>query len=428
VSAEIRVSAEIHVFGDWIGLGGPRRIGVLRANRSKNRETFSFEYDDSWLSDGPNQLLDPSLLLHEGPQFLKLGDQKNFGLFLDSCPDRWGRLLLQRNEARKAREQGRAERTLLESDFLLGLTDAQRMGGLRFKTSLDGEFEAVADEFLVPPCASLRELEAAAWQIQDDSISDSAAAAWLQMLLAPGSSLGGARPKAGVQDEAGNLFIAKFPKRTDEVDIGAWEFVVHTLARRAGIKLAASRVERLSQAHHTFITKRFDRVLNDGKLCRRHFSSAMTMLGYADGADSASGVSYLEIVEFLMQNGARVDRDLHELWRRIVFSMMVSNTDDHLRNHGFLLEQDGWALSPAYDLNAEPHGLGLKLNVSEHDNSLDLDLARDVAGYFRLSANEAELILDEVRAAVRTWPEVAKDLGIKRPEQQRMSRAFRLAG
>lgn len=419
------MSREIHVYGDWLDLNGPLKIGLLRTQKSKGTETFSFEYDATWLSDGPVQILDPELQFFRGAQYLKVGERKNFGLFLDSCPDRWGRVLLQRNEAIMARKQGRQERSLLESDYLLGLADVQRMGGLRFKLNEEGDFESSGGIREVPPLVRLRELETAAWEAQDESLSDEAAFAWVAMLIAPGSSLGGARPKAGVRDAAGNLCIAKFPKRTDQIDKGAWEFLVHNLAARAGMNLAEAQVKRLGQAHHTFITRRFDRNVKEGAVARRHFASAMTMLGYSDGADAASGVSYLEIVEFLIQHGSRVGRDLPELWRRIVFSMMVSNTDDHLRNHGFLLEPDGWVLSPAYDLNPEPEGFALKLNVSETDNSLDLDLAREVAGYFRLSPKQAETILGEVRDAVRTWRQVAKDLGIKRSEQEKMSSAFR---
>lgn len=420
------MSEEIHVFGDWIGLRGPRKIGLLRSNRVKNRETFSFEYDQIWLEDSPNHL-DPELQLFSGPQYLPSTERKNFSVFLDSCPDRWGRILLKRNEAINARKQGRAERTLVESDFLMGLADIQRMGGLRFKRSAEGPFEAPGGERDVPPFASLRELEAAAWHIEDESIPDDMSERWLAMLLAPGSSLGGARPKATVRDDAGNLFIAKFPKPSDEIDKGLWEFIVHTLAARANIDLAEATVERLGQQHHTFITKRFDRVLNTTALARRHFASAMTMIGRSDGTGSADGASYLELVEFLIQHGSQVDRDLQQLWRRIVFSMMISNTDDHLRNHGFILQPDGWTLSPAYDLNPEPDGVGLHLNVSENDNSLDLELALSVAAYFRLSPKEAKAIVAEVLAAVRSWRGLAKELGIKRPEQQRMSKAFRLA-
>jgi serine/threonine-protein kinase HipA len=422
------MTREIHVYGDWLELGDCQRIGLLQVNRSQGRETFSFEYDSNWLAGNETLALDPELLLFEGPQYLNDRDKASFGLFLDSSPDRWGQVIMKRREALVARQEKRAPKTLLQSDFLLGVHDEQRMGGLRFKVDPDGDFLSNHDGNNVPPWARLRELENAAWQFQsDDAAENPELREWLNLLMAPGSSIGGARPKAGVCDEADNLWIAKFPGRNDEIDKGAWEMVTHTLAVRAGLSIAEARAEKFGRPHHTFLTKRFDRVVVEGSRRRIHFASAMTMLGYSDGAGYADGASYLEIVEFLIKHGSDTDLDLTELWRRIVFSICVSNTDDHLRNHGFLLTDAGWKLSPAYDINPEPTGTGLHLNISEDDNSLNLELALEVAEYFRLGNDEAKAIVDEVTSVVTQWSEVASNLGISRGEQEAMAPSFRRA-
>ena len=419
------MTREIHVYGDWLELGECQRIGLMRVDLVHGRETFSFKYDPDWLAGNDTLVLDPELRLFEGSQYLNDREKANFGLFLDSSPDRWGQVIMKRREALLARQGKRNPSVLLQSDFLLGVHDEQRMGGLRFKTDPDGEFLSDHDGNNAPPWARLRELENAAWQFQsDDDVANPNLREWLNLLVAPGSSIGGARPKAGVCDEEDNLWIAKFPGRTDEIDKGAWEMVVHTLAVKAGLNIAAARTEKFGRPHHTFLTKRFDRVVVGGQRRRRHFASAMTMLGYTDGTGYADGASYLEIVEFLIKNGADVEADLHELWRRIVFFICVSNTDDHLRNHGFLLTDRGWKLSPAYDINPEPAGVGLHLNISEDDNSLDLELARSVAEYFRVDKARAVTIVNDVSQAVAEWPEIASQFGISRGEQQAMQAAF----
>ncbi len=422
------MSREVHVFADWEELNAPHRMGLLRAESVHGNETFSFEYDREWLKSDFAMSLDPDLQLYEGPQYLPAGDRPNFGLFLDSSPDRWGRLLMNRKEAIDARTEGRSERRLLESDFLLGVHDEQRMGALRFKESLDGPFLSDDDGMTAPPWARLRELENAARSIQStESNSDPRIREWLHLLMAPGSSIGGARPKAGVCDETGNLWIAKFAGRNDDWDIGAWEMVIHDLAEVAGIIVAEAQLEQFGASHHTFLTKRFDRCSTQSKRIRRHFASAMTMLGYGDGTDFEGGASYLEIVEFLTQHGANVNSDLEQLWKRIVFSICVCNTDDHLRNHGFLLNSTGWALSPAYDINPSPYRRGLSLNISESDNSLSLDLALEVSEYFRLKRSSAEQHITQITQSVRNWNSVAKSRGISKSERDRMSVAFESA-
>ncbi len=419
---------EIYVFADWQELNEPQFIGLLHSQITRGRETFSFEYSPQWLNGRRAMLLDPELRLFAGPQYLNDANRLNFGLFLDSSPDRWGQLLMKHREAIQARLENRRPRVLMGSDLMLGVHDEQRMGGLRFRNTIDGDFQSNEQGQTAPPWVRLRELEQAAWRFQsDEEFDDDESSHWLRLLMAPGSSIGGARPKAGVCDDAQNLWIAKFPGRNDQVDVGGWEMVAHRLAIASGLDVAEAIMQNFGGRNHTFMVKRFDRVVVGGVRARRHFASAMTMLGYSDGTSFKEGASYLEIVEFLTRYGADPEKDMHELWRRIVFSICVSNTDDHLRNHGFLLQPDGWKLSPAYDLNPDPSGTGLSLNISDADNSLNLDLAMEVADYFRLGGEEAHGIISHIRKVVCGWAAVANDLGISRTEQDRMRSAFRAA-
>lgn len=414
---------DILVYLDTPPLDSPLLIGTLSCQKTRGREVFSFQCAPLWLEHPEFRMLDPDLGKFTGPQYLR-DEKANFGLFLDSSPDRWGRLLIKRREALMARTEQRSRRTLSESDFLLGVYDETRMGALRFKLSEDGDFIDHNEKYSTPPIASLRLLEYACAQYEEGLYSnDTDEARWLKMIFAPGSSLGGARPKASVKGTDGSLWIAKFPRRNDDRDIGAWEMLAHILARRCGIEMADSRIDRFASPHHTFITRRFDRLTNGRRV---HFASAMTMLGKNDGADATDGSSYLELVEFIITQGAEVEANLRQLWLRIVFSIAVSNCDDHLRNHGFLLSQNGWRLSPAYDINPTPDASGLKLNIDETDNSLDFNLAMDVAPYFRLKNEDAKTIIAMVRKAVADWPKVATSLGIPRAEQTYMAPAFKI--
>lgn len=415
---------QIEVHADWIGLGGPRLLGTLHATATRGREIFAFEYAPSWLERGDGWSLDPNLVVSRGRQYTRAGHD-NFGVFLDSCPDRWGRVLMRRREARDARKEGRVERRLLESDYLLGVFDRHRMGALRFRAEPDGPFVDDTAGRAAPPWTSLRALEEAARALEgDDAENDPAYDQWLALLLAPGASLGGARPKADVIDPDGWLWIAKFPSIADTHDVGAWEHVVHTLARMAGLDVPDARAERFASKQHTFVVRRFDRTADQARV---HFASALTLLGRTDGDDDTDGASYLEIVQLIERNGARPAQDLEQLWRRIAFSVCVSNVDDHLRNHGFILGATGWALSPAYDINPVADGEGLRLNISETDNAQDLDLVREVAPLFRIKAPRIEPLLREVCGAAGRWREVANAFGLPRTAQDRMARAFRLA-
>jgi serine/threonine-protein kinase HipA len=413
---------QVLVFADWQGLPGPQFMGTLSATPVRGKEIFSFAYAREWLASSYAQLLDPALQLYSGPQYVADEEQSNFGLFLDSAPDRWGRVLMGRREAALARQEERPERKLFESDYLLGVYDGHRLGGLRFKEQVDGPFLNDNRTMAAPPWASLRELEQASLELERDGAVDNPDyLKWLTLLVAPGSSLGGARPKASVVDPDQGLWMAKFPSAQDEHDVGAWEAVVNQLAMAAGLQVAEGRAQRFNSRHHTYLSRRFDRTAAGE---RRHFASAMTLLGYQDGTSHQDGASYLELAELLMTQGASVAEDLAELWRRIVYNICISNTDDHLRNHGFLLTPKGWRLAPAYDLNPIPYDRGLRLNISQTDNALDLNLARQQALHFRLTLAQADAIIDQVVAAVRSWRTVAEQYNLGRDEQRRISRAF----
>jgi len=396
-------------------------MGTLFATPARGQEVFSFEYDRAWLESSHRGDLDPDLQLLPGPQYVR-DDKPNFGVFLDSSPDRWGRVLLDRREAYLARMQKRAKRTLRELDYLLGVFDGHRMGGLRFRID-EGPFLDDNADLASPPWTSLRELEQASLRLeQEGAEADPGYGKWLNLLMAPGRSLGGARPKASVIDPKEALWIAKFPSRDDPDDTGAWEWVLHAIARRAKIATPEFERKRLGSKRHTFLSKRFDR---DGQR-RIHFASAMTLLGRRDGDEAPA--SYLDLAELIARYGAHPARDLEDLWRRVAFNVCVSNVDDHLRNHGFLLTESGWTLAPAYDMNPVASGDGLALNISTSDNAQRLDLVREVAPQFRLKPARVTKILGEVREAVKTWDTEAKAAGISRTERDRMAPAFRLVG
>ncbi|MEX1190544.1 MAG: HipA domain-containing protein [Brumimicrobium sp.] len=412
----------LYVYADWHGLNGSVFLGLIHAELLRGKEIFSFEYDNHWLQSGHAQSLDPDLQLYVGKQYLNDPEKHNFGMFLDSSPDRWGRILMRKREAALAREEGRSQNNLFETDYLLGVYDQHRMGGLRFKLDQDGPFLNDNKEMASPPWASIRELQQISLRLEDDDVTnDPEYMKWLNMLIAPGSSLGGARPKASILDNNDHLWIAKFPSKNDQFDIGGWEIVTYELALAAGVNMAEAQAKKFSNANHTFLTKRFDRTTKGERI---HFASAMTLLGHLDGEDYGEGVSYLELVEFIITQGANVNNDLQQLWRRIVFSICVSNTDDHLRNHGFILTPKGWVLSPAYDINPVETGTGLKLNISEDDNTLNLDLAVEVCSYFRLKENRAHEIIKEVKSAVKNWRNVATKYGISNTEQNLKDMAF----
>lgn len=418
----------IAVYADWEGLPDPLRLGLLFAHRGAGREVFEFAFDQAALEHPSlvNLHLDARLGLFEGRQHPPQ-DMETFGAFSDASPDRWGRLLMRRRLEREQRA-GLVDQTvrLTESDCLLGVHDAYRVGALRFRRDDAGDFLDNRHGVAAPPFVQLRELEAASLALERDENNTAAQGGeWLRMLIAPGGSLGGARPKASVVDPDQHLWIAKFPSVRDDHDVGAWEMVVHTLAGGCGLHVPQSIARRFANPYHTFLVQRFDRTAAGRRM---HFASAMTLTGRTDGDDASTGASYLELARVLIDHGAQTDIDLRELWSRILFNLLVSNTDDHLRNHGFILVPGrGWRLSDAYDMNPVPNAQGLKLNISEVDNAMDLELVRSVAPYFRVSEADANAVTERFKAVVAQWPKITARLGLSGREQERMAPAFQLA-
>ena len=408
---------DIYVYAHWKEMKEPKIIGVLSAQQAKGKKAFSFEYDKDWLKSAQKFLLDPDIQLYGGPQYPN--QKENFGIFLDSMPDTWGRTLMKRRETQYAKENKEKPKTLYDIDFLLGVYDESRMGALRFKIDPKGDFLDNNKTASTPPISSIRELQNAADIFENDT-ENKEVNKWLSVLIAPGSSLGGARPKANILDKDKSLWIAKFPSKTDSTDKAAWEFLAYILASKACVEMAPSRIERILGKHHTFFTKRFDR--ENGE--RIHFASAMTMTGNNEVTIRDNQASYLDIAEFISNNGANIEANLHQLWRRIIFNIAISNTDDHLRNHGFILSNDGWILSPAYDLNPSIDKDGLALNIDTDNNNLDFNLAKSVGEYFRLNNIQMDEIINQVLSAVSNWKVIAKDIGISRAEQELMEKAF----
>lgn len=408
---------DIYIYAHWKGLEEPQLMGVLSAMYAKGKKAFSFEYDKNWLKSKEQMLLDPDIQFYSGPQYPN--NKENFGVFLDSMPDTWGRTLMKRRASQQATEKGEKAKTLYEIDYLLGVYDESRMGALRFKLDLEGPFLDDNELNPTPPWSSIRELQEAAKNFENDDDNDEVRK-WLAILMAPGSSLGGARPKANILDENKELWIAKFPSKNDTIDKAAWEYLAYQLAIKAGIHMAPSKIEKISGRFNTFFTKRFDR--EEG--CRLHFASAMTMTGNNEDTIRDNPASYLELAEFIQNHGAMVNDNLEQLWRRIVFNIAISNTDDHLRNHGFILTNQGWILSPAYDLNPSIDKDGLALNIDMDNNALDYDLVKSVGEFFRLYDKQMDKTIQEVLTVVATWKEVAKEIGISNKEQTLMSKAF----
>lgn len=409
---------DIYVYSHWLGMPEPKCIGVLSALQAKGKKVYSFKYDTDWIHSKEQQLLDPDIAWFSGPQYPN--GKENFGVFMDSMPDTWGRTLMKRRAAQLAKEAGRPAPVLYDIDFLLGVYDATRMGALRFKLDKEGPFLDDSHAMPTPPWASIRDLQHGAEVLESDEDSEEVKK-WLTILMAPGSSLGGARPKANITDDQGHLWIAKFPSKGDTIDKGAWEFLASKLALKCGIVMPESRIEKVAGKFHTFFTKRFDRKLNE----RIHFASAMTMTGQNEATIKDSPASYLDMAEFIQYNGAQIKQDLQQLWRRIIFHIAVSNTDDHLRNHGFILTDKGWVLSPAFDINPSVDKDGLALNIDMYNNALDFELAKSVGEYFHLNDAEMNTIIKEVKTGVSSWKSVAQEIGITGAEQELMSGAFR---
>lgn len=398
----------------------PQLIGKLHFASLRGKTVYSFEYDNEWIKTGI--AIDPELPLFSGLHYASSHD--NFGIFKDSSPDRWGQLLMKRREILLSKIEQKEPRTLFGIDFMLGVHDSHRMGGLRFKELEDGDFLSNDERLAAPPWTSLRDLEFAVEQYEKNADNlDETSLKWINQLIAPGSSLGGARPKADVIDTNGKQWIAKFPSNKDDTDVGLWEMVVHILAIQAKITVPNAIIKRLASPYHTYLSQRFDRTADNKRI---HFASAMTLLQRTDGDDADSGVSYLDLVGFIKSACTDVIENLEELFRRVIFSVCVSNTDDHLRNHGFIYTEAGWTLSPAFDINANETGTGLKLNIDDEDNSLDIDLVMKTAPYYLLSNQRAEEIKKEVTKAVSSWRKLATQYKISPSEIERKAKAFRV--
>ena len=409
---------DIFVYAHWMGMLKPELIGILRAHQGKGRKSYSFEYNLEWLKGNNFQLLDSDIGFFTGPQFPN--KKENFGIFLDSMPDTWGRTLMKRKRALQAMEEGKKAHFLYDIDFLLGVADKYRMGALRFKLEPEGPFLNEDNNLPVPPWASTEELQQIAGLVESEKMTRQLNKR-LEVLMAPGSSLGGARPKANILDNEGHPWIAKFPSRNDNTDKAKWEFLAYKLAKSAGINMSESKIEKVAGNFHTFFTKRFDRLNGE----RINFASAMTMTGNNEDTIRENPASYFDIALVIQNQSGNPKEDLHQLWKRIIFNIAVSNTDDHLRNHGFIIENGNWRLSPAYDINPSIDKEELSLNIDENSGILDFDLAMGVIEYFRLNEKEAGLILKDVRKVVSNWEGIAKQTGIPRSEIELMRRAFR---
>ncbi|OGG46654.1 MAG: HipA domain protein [Candidatus Handelsmanbacteria bacterium RIFCSPLOWO2_12_FULL_64_10] len=384
-----------------------QRLGTLSHDRGQVR----FHYDKLWLAQQDIAFaIDPQLTLDAGPLFPKPA-AGNFGIFLDSSPDRWGQTLMRRREALQAKDESRVARTLYSWDFLLGVQDATRQGALRFRVKDSDEFLA-HEALAAPPVTGLAELASIAKELTRKDINDlDKLRRWLAVLIAPGASLGGARPKANFCDKDGSFWIAKFPAHDDDRDIGSWEGVASWLARRAGIDMPEAKVMHLSRSgYHTFCVRRFDRL--NGR--RRFYASAMTLLG----KDTSEGTSYLELAEFLAKRGDpnHLQADLEQLFHRVAFNVAIGNRDDHLRNHGFILGPRGWRLAPAFDVNPDIGKAEHVLNLEDVDNRPSLETVLSTAAFYRLSPEHARKIVTKVANVVDDWEAAARRAGISRAD------------
>ena len=388
-------------------------VGKLWFHQNNGKQSTSFKYDELWLKSDYCYPLDPFLQLvettyhTESPKIL-------FGPFSDCAPDTWGRTLARRNEMLKAKQEKRARRMLSEFDYLMAVNDFARQGALRFKTEIDGDFVNANEKEAIPPLVQLPKLLKASENLLEDKNTASS----LKLLLEPGSSLGGARPKASVIDNHGNLCIAKFPKKNDSNNNVLWEFVALTLAKEAGLNVQEFSLEKVHDKA-VLILKRFDREGNK----RIPFCSGMTMLNASDG--QSGEFSYLNLADIIRTYSTNVIEDLKELWSRILFSVLISNTDDHLRNHGFLWEREGWNLSPLYDVNpSDDNTEFLQLNIEDTTNSAEVEVVFEVADYFGLSKTSAQEILNLQRKVISKWQSVAKSIGLSSSEISYMKPAF----
>ena len=411
---------KIYVYADFDWLKTAVLVGELGYESLRGTDSYSFCYDHNWLRQYSDLYLSADINNYTGLQFTQ-PDRDIFGCFGDALPDRWGRLLLNRREQIRAQEEKRPVRKLSSYDYLLGIDDYSRMGGFRFKDSPDGEFINCDATLRIPPLTDIQVLVAASMEVEKSEeqnlLPDKK---WLLQLVHPGTSLGGARPKAGVLNEEGELCVAKFPSRNDEYDIGLWAHLSHLLAKEAGVEAAETRAITAGEKYHTLLSKRFDRT-TDGR--RRHFASAMTLLGLTDGCNAQTGNGYLDIVDFILQHCCNVEANLRQLYRRVAFSIAIGNSDDHFRNHGFLLTPKGWTLSPAYDLNPTFND-HQSLLINATTNRSDLQLLLASSEEYMIGKEEATRIIEEVKDGVSQWRSMATRLGIAKREMDLFAQVF----
>lgn len=398
---------KLFVYADFDWLETPQLIGELSCASVRGSETYGFSYDKEWLARYGDVFLSEDLQNYPGIQYTR-PERNIFACFSDALPDRWGRTLLNRREQIAAAEEKRIVRRLTSFDYLMGIDDASRIGGFRFAETPGGKFINCEESLHVPPLANVRELMRAAHEIElSEEKHLLPSKKWLAQLLHPGTSLGGARPKASVIDEDGSLTVAKFPSRKDDYDVAQWEHFCHAMGRKAGLNVAETRTIN-GEDYHILLSKRFDRNSDSRRI---HFASALTLLGLTDGDNASTGYGYTDIVDFIIQHGSDVEQNLKELYRRVAFYIIVGNSDDHFRNHGFLLTRKGWELSPAYDINPTlADNQSLLINWSTSESNLDTLLAS--AGEYMLSSDKAESIIAEVKTAMKSWRTEARRLGL----------------
>lgn len=403
---------KLYVYADFDWLKEAALIGELGYESLRGTDSYSFTFCEEWLRKHGDLFLCDDLNSYTGPQYTEPGKDV-FGCFSDALPDRWGRTLLLRREQIEAAEQGCPVRRLSSFDFLMGIDDYSRMGGLRFKEEKDGGFIRMNEPLSIPPLADIRELIAASMEIEKSEENNTLPdRKWIAQLVRPGSSLGGARPKASVIGADKRLYIAKFPSHKDTYDAGLWEHFSHLLAGKAGIHAAETQVSTIAERYHTLLSRRFDRTAEGRRI---HFASAMTLLGLSDGDNADNGYGYLDIVDFIIRHGTHVEYNLQELYRRVAFNICIGNSDDHFRNHGFLLTPKGWTLAPAYDMNPTLNEWQ-SLLISPASNRADLGLLLDAHEDYLLSRTTAEKILTEVTLAVRGWRPLVAQLQLAKRE------------
>lgn len=403
---------KLYVYADFDWFNDIELIGELGYESLRGSDSYSFKFADSWIKKYNSIQLSNDLNNYPGIQYTQ-PNKDIFGCFADALPDRWGRTLLLRREQILAQEDNRPIKRLSSFDFLVGIDDFSRMGAFRFKETLDGEFINTTNSLRIPPLTDLRELIAASREIEkSENANNLPEKKWITQLVQPGSSLGGARPKANVVDTDKNVYVAKFPSLKDDYDAGLWEHFCHLLAKNAGINTADTKVLAVNEKHHTLLSKRFDRTA-EGK--RIHFASAMTLLGLNDGDNATTGHGYLDIVDFILSSCTDVDANLCELFRRVAFNICIGNTDDHFRNHGFLLTAKGWTLSPAYDMNPTLNS-HQSLLINSKTNVSDLSVLVNSCDEYMLTAQVAKNIINEVVDAIKDWRIIANKIGISKRE------------